>query len=152
LKPYFENEWRRFLAFLSENGIQEPAVLQCDITYVNHLEIGHGWNSMADVGNVFTFVNSVEGFPFIGAPETATLNMNFVIPPEQGRLRVTVRHARRLADGTELLQFTLAARGAPKSSSWDDVATWLDLGREWVVRGFAHLTTPAMHEVWGRRS
>ena len=152
LRPCFEAEWRRFLAFLAANGLPEPTVTQCDVTYVNHLEVGHGWKSMADVGRVFPFINSGKGFPFIGAPETATLNMHFVIPPEQGRLRASVQHARRVADGTELLQFTLAARGAPKSSSWEDIAEWFDLGREWVVRGFADLTSPEMHQVWGRRS
>jgi len=45
---------------------------------------------------------------------------------------------------------TLSAKGRPTGSSVEDILAWLDRGREWVVRGFAALTTEAAHDHWGR--
>jgi hypothetical protein len=28
---------------------------------------------------------------------------------------------------------------------------FFDLGRKWIVKSFAELTTPAMHKIWGRK-
>jgi hypothetical protein len=40
----------------------------------------------------------------------------------------------------------LTARGLLGKST-----EFLDLGREWIVRSFAEMTTTEMHEVWKRK-
>jgi hypothetical protein len=48
---------------------------------------------------------------------------------------------------------TLTARGFPirvaETSDIEAAFAFFDLGREWIVKGFKDLTTPAMHKVWG---
>jgi len=64
-----------------------------------------------------------------------------------GRLHtVTVQPAKRISDGQPMFLFELTARGLIGEGS-----DFFDIGRKWIVRSFAELTTPAMHEVWGRR-
>jgi hypothetical protein len=46
---------------------------------------------------------------------------------------------------------TLTARGVPHSSDQEELLRCLDVGREWVVRGFADFTTDEMHNLWKRR-
>ena len=50
----------------------------------------------------------------------------------------------------EVLQLDVSATGRPTSSKTPDILEWLDLGREWVVKGFADFTTPEMHMKWRR--
>ena len=42
--------------------------------------------------------------------------------------------------------FQLTARGQAGESF-----EFLDLGRKWIVKSFAALTTPQMHRVWKRK-
>jgi hypothetical protein len=73
------------------------------------------------------------------------------MPNNQGRLPIKLQSAIRHADAKEILQLTLTARGRPASSSLDHVRRWFDLGREWVVQGFADFTTAKMHQLWRRK-
>jgi hypothetical protein len=45
----------------------------------------------------------------------------------------------------------LTARGRPDEESIEGALRFLDIGREWIVRGFAAVTTPEMHAIWRRR-
>jgi hypothetical protein len=45
---------------------------------------------------------------------------------------------------------TLTARGAPIGAGVAGALEFLDLGRRWIVRGFADLTTERMHIAWRR--
>jgi hypothetical protein len=60
-------------------------------------------------------------------------------------------HAFRFSDAKETLQLTVSARGKPASGSTSDILEWLDLGREWVVRGFTDFTSETVHELWRRK-
>ena len=50
-----------------------------------------------------------------------------------------------------MLLMKLKARGRPDGDGFDGVLRFLNVGREWVVRAFAAVTTPQMHKMWGRR-
>lgn len=150
LRPRFETEWRRFLAFLSAEGLQEPQVVQCEVTYINHIDRGGIWDSFADLGKLLSAFSQDLDVDFLPPPETALLNLHFIMPNQTGRLRALLQHALRGTDGAETLQLTLSAKGRPTGSSVEDILAWLDRGREWVVRGFAALTTEAAHDHWGR--
>jgi hypothetical protein len=69
-----------------------------------------------------------------------------------GRLHVAASPGYRTDDQQPLLTLALTARCRPASEGIDDIMDVLDLGREYVVRGFSDLTTPAMHERWGKRA
>lgn len=67
-----------------------------------------------------------------------------------GRLYVEVRPAYRVSDSKPIFVMNLTARGAPRPVSNERMFQLLDLQHEWIVRGFAAITTPSMHRVWGR--
>lgn len=150
LRPQFEIEWDRFTKFLTVEGIGHPALIQCEVTYVNHIEVGDGWNSVADWRNIFTFFGVTREPEFLPSPETSHIKSQFVIALEQGRLHVDVNRAVRFSDQKELIVFQLTARGKPNTPDIAGALAWFDLGREWVVRGFTDLTSDAMHKRWGR--
>ena len=45
----------------------------------------------------------------------------------------------------------LSARGIPLGPGVGGAFDFFDLAREWIVRGFADLTTRAMHRSWKRK-
>jgi uncharacterized protein (TIGR04255 family) len=152
LRPAFERDWHRFLTFLSDNQLPAPSVAQCEVTYINNIERGAGWDSFDDLSRVTPLWAGRVTDGFLQHPESTTVALSYGIENQRGRLRIMMNHALRLRDGKEILQLQLVARGKPASEAPTDVLSWLDLGREWIVRAFADTTTPAMHTIWKRRA
>ena len=148
IRPHFLSCWGRFREFVRAQAIGEIEVLQAEVTYVNHLPIGEGWESVSDLPSVFPEWSGMTSGDFLPAPERAYFGVNYAMPNAQGRLRVTLQPALRSVDAKEVLQLTLTARGRPTTSDPDSVSQWLDMGREWVVRGFKDFTSRKMHALW----
>ncbi len=151
LRPRFEEDWQTFLSFLRREQLGTPAVNQCEVTYINHIELGRGWESMGQAHKVLRFLQHPSGQEFLPAPEALVANVRYLMPERRGRLHIASQPAVRRDDGKQVMQVTLTARGKPASSELRDIVQWFDLGHEWIVRGFVDVTTPAMHELWGRR-
>ena len=152
VRPGFETEWARFLGFLKTQSFDLPSAAQCEVTYVNHLPQGDGWETIEDWRKVFTGFGNASRPQFLPGWESFKFDANFAMPEQRGRLHVSAQHAVRLSDQKQVIVFTLTARGKPESIDTAGVLKWFDLGREWVVRGFTDLTSDAMHKTWGRLS
>jgi uncharacterized protein (TIGR04255 family) len=151
IRPTFERDWQEFCAFLASERLGPPDVRQCEVTYVNHIDRGKGWETMDDLSKLFPCWAGALSGSFLPPPESALLNVSYLMPEDRGRLRIALVHAFRSSDATETLQLTLTARGKPQSSATPDIIEWLDLGREWVVRGFTDFTSKRMHQIWRRK-
>ncbi len=152
LRERLAREWGRFCDFLRAEKLDVPQINQCEVVYVNHIEYGKGWNGYGELDRVVAALATPKAKNrFLPVPERTIMNVTYPIEGNLGRLYVSFNPVVRTRDGKEVLQMTLTARGAPKSSSDDDVLAWLDIGRKWVVRGFADFTTDTMHKVWGKR-
>lgn len=150
LRPRFKEEWNTFVAFLAEQKIGEPSVAQCDVTYVNDILRGEDWNSGSDSLALFSpwWAKGTDGF--LPAPETLNIAGSFLMPERCGRLHFTMQRVLRGIDSREAIQLQLIARGKPNSSKIEDILSFMDVGREWIVRGFTDLTSPHAHKLWGR--
>jgi uncharacterized protein (TIGR04255 family) len=145
-KPIFEQEWKRFTGFLGRNGFPEPRVVQCELTYVNHIARGLGWTDYADMPRVFsTWAGTGPSLP---KPEMLAWNTSFLLPDNRGRLHAAVQPVVRLTDAQEALQMTLTARGAPSGATLPEALDWFDFGRTWLVDAFRSLTSSEMQKVW----
>lgn len=150
----FERELAIFERFLQKEGVGTLVPNQCEVTYVNHIFAGDGWDRHDELGNVLTLFAPKYSDAFLPEPEEARLACRYVIPDEKGnplgRLHVSVAPAYRRGGDRPMFLMNLVARGRPDGDGVDGVLRFLDLGREWVVRAFAAVTTPQMHKVWGR--
>ncbi len=150
LRPRFEQDWSRFIAFLERETLGRPDVNQCEVTYINHIDRGAGWDSFGDLASVLTPLARPSG-AFLPAPEALVFNARYEMSERNGRLHVAAQPAIRRDDGKEVLQVTLTARGKPASSKLSDIVKWFDLGHQWIVHGFTDITTADLHRVWGKR-
>jgi uncharacterized protein (TIGR04255 family) len=145
----FDNDFALFDKFIVENELGTIRVNQCEVTYINHILAGDGWETYADIDRVFTMWRQNSAEP-PGKAEEVTITANYPIrvgPEFCGRLHVVVQPARRASDEKPMFILELTARGQVGEGM-----EFFDLGREWIVKAFAELTSPAMHQVWGRKS
>lgn len=152
LKPQFEHDWAVFCAFLREFELGSPEVNQCEVTYINHFEIGRELDAYGEAHKVIRLLSSEARSEFLPGPEIVRINTTYMMADKKGRLHVELQPVIRRHDAREMLQLTLTARGRPASSRPKDVLEWFDMGHEWIVRGFTDLTTEAMHRLWRRTS
>ncbi|MEQ9588019.1 MAG: TIGR04255 family protein [Parvibaculaceae bacterium] len=151
VQPEFEKHFLGFRDFLTSEGLEPPSVKQCDVTYLNHIPQGHGWDTDADWHEVFTFMK-YDHFEFLPVPADGRFNLNFTLPEKKGRLRVSAHRAVRPHDGAQIVVLDLTARGKPSGNEVADIREFQSQCREWIVRGFTELTSERLHELWQRES
>jgi uncharacterized protein (TIGR04255 family) len=148
----FWKAWEKFSKFCEDENLGEPSVNQLEITYINHIPVDQGWKTLGDLGKVFPDVSWRCEERFLPFPESIGLRLSFILPESQGRLHVSLKHAIRVADSQPVLLCELTARGMSASKNSSAIRAWFDLGREWIVRGFADLIDKKIQkEQWGRK-
>lgn len=150
IKPKFSEEWKNFCAFLDEMGVGKPEVNQCEMTYVNHIELGQGWRSYGELNKVIASWSGTSSGKFLPVPESVSISARYILADKKGRLHIEMQPA-ITRDAKEILQLNLTARGKPESSNLESILEWFDLGHEWIVRGFTDFTAKEMHNFWGRK-
>ncbi len=153
VRERFRDEVSKFEAFLGEEKLGELVVSQCEVTYVNHIERAGEWESHGEIEKVLKNWVPLPAAAFLPAPEDAVLRWRYRISGSSGpagRLYVTAQPSWSTADGRPVWVMHLMARGAPIGAGIEGAFEFFDLGREWVVRGFADLTTDAMQHAWER--
>jgi uncharacterized protein (TIGR04255 family) len=154
VKEMFKDRLSQFESFLSENklGVIEP--LQYEMTYINHILLGEGWDSLSEIGSVFPdFAFRTDKSRFLPEPSSVNWRTTFTLPENAGRMHVTTRHARVRDTGRPLLVLELTVRGAGTDSSPEAMWRWFDVAREWIVRGFEDLTGEEVQKnIWKKKS
>jgi uncharacterized protein (TIGR04255 family) len=155
LRSTFAQEYTAYLDFLKRHGLQEPVPTQCEITYVNHVTGGKAWHHHGDLSRVIAPWSGRYSDDFLGPAEDVRLVQRHVITVDErpvGRMHVALDPVFGVDDGLPAFLLRLTARGIPLTSGIDGALAFFDLGRDWIVRGFASMTTPEMHRLWERRN
>lgn len=158
LKPKFEADWRKFSAFLEENGFPRPQVFQCEVTYVNHLVRGVEWHSYNDLAKLIKPIaprSMVEEhgrkYTFLPEASTVALSVGYNLTDIGVSLQITCQSAVRRPDGLEVVQLTVTAKGDISNSSSGTISEMLDRCHDSVILGFDDVTTEIAHRFWGKR-
>jgi uncharacterized protein (TIGR04255 family) len=134
--------------FIAQEELGSVVPTQVEVTYVNHIQEPHAeffkifrsWK-----GSQSEFLPPVEDFRF---------TLRYIIEDDQhrmvGRLTVNCEPVYATETSEELFRLSLSVRGMPASPEVASALKFLDIGHEWIVRGFAELTTPEMHAKWKR--
>ena len=142
-----------FKAFLDKNKLGTLEPLQYEMTYLNHILQGNGWETDKDIGKIFTdFSWQADKQRFLPIPEDINWRASFLLPDGLGRLRLRIQKAQRHEDKHPLILFELIVRGIGKDKSPEAMLAWFDLAHEWIVSGFADLTGPEIQKsIWRRK-
>lgn len=143
---------RALVQFFEDNGVGDVGPTQCEVTYINHIEPPLESDGL---GGILALTSANSG---VFLPQPAHQRLLAVYPISTpsgdrcGRLHVTALPGFRRSDNSPILALNLTARGFPLGEGENGIMEFMSLGREWVVRGFADVTTERMHEEWGRRA
>jgi len=152
VRDSFFHYWEGFNGFLRENNLK-PEPDQCELTYVNHIRRGDGWETMADLEKVFTTFVWRTRSGFLPVPDSARWSLRFILPDAHGRLHVDVVPVRVPPKNDPVIRFSLTARGRPQGEfSTESMNGWFNMAREWIVRGFADLVDSNTDAIWERKA
>jgi uncharacterized protein (TIGR04255 family) len=150
----FETGLRKFIAVIDDQNLGPVVPNQCEVAYFNQIPVLDGetfWSLFAltfpdRAGNA-----DIQG---LGLPEDGRFVSRYVIPgPDAdplGRVTVAAQPARR-ADGVNIMQFTLTARGKPVRADVGALIDFLTQGRVLLNRAFKTLTSSEIQQRWGRK-
>jgi len=154
IKGSFVRQLASFEKFLTNEHLEAMNPTLCEVTYVNHI-LGSGvWHGHSELHKVIPSVTPKLSDNFLPLPEDMQFAARYIIGSNKarplGRLYVSVEPRFLTADMTPIFLMRLTTRGAPQGSGQAGILKTLDLGHEWIVRGFTTLTSPEMHKVWRR--
>lgn len=154
LRKVFEAQLKRLRTIVRKSG-RDLDVTACEVLYVNPIEpVGKAEPGMhPDLASVVNRVSRSPTKAFLGRPEDSQYQARWRIPGPDGqsvgRLYLSAEPA--VSDSQDSIYLVqLVGRTIPTGAQTKAVMEALDLGHEWVVRGFADVTTKAMHKIWER--
>lgn len=134
--------------------------IQCEVTYVNHIESNGEWQHHGQLSQVLT----IAGVPrdtqlpddeqILVEAEGVAVSARYLIRDDEGaaigRLHISTGEAFRMEDHKPVIQLTLTARGRPEGKDFDGVRRFAERAHSWIVAGFCAITTDRMQTTWGR--
>lgn len=154
IREKFSAELDKFQKFLIREHLGKLVPNQCEVTYVNHILSGKGWERHGQIGQVLTVWTPRYSDSFLSEPEDVRFAIRYVIPDNTGnplgRLHISAQPAYQTVDHKPVINLKITARGRPEGEDIESILRFLDTGREWIVRSFASITSQRLHEIWGR--
>lgn len=130
----------------------------CEISYVNEIVVPgiEPKQRHPDLSEVISVVRKVKGKQFLPQAEDAVFQARWRIDPAAlppgssvGRLYLAVSPGYRAETQLPIYAMNLSARIVPPpDTDLTSAMPLLDVGHDWIVRGFADITTKRMHRVW----
>ena len=147
----FEKAFTRLESFANDLGLGDIRPERYELTYINHIPKGKGWETISDVPSIFPDLHWSEK-KFLPFPNNLAWNWRFALPSDAGMLQVKLSQASLAADpSVPVLILELTARGIGAEKTAEGRKQWFDLAHEWVVRGFLDITSPNIQkQIWGR--
>lgn len=145
----FKNVFGIMRDFFNEFNLGELKPIEYELTYLNHIPKGDGWETIDDLPNLFLdFKWNRSTTRFLHNPQKITWTAEFALPEQKGTLSVNLKNATRIEDKLPLLVFELSAKLIDESIPLEKIPDWFNLSHEWIVKGFTDLTTPEMQKFW----
>ncbi|MGH8643012.1 MAG: hypothetical protein ACREX4_00575, partial [Gammaproteobacteria bacterium] len=147
----FRKHFERFNKFISEHNLGLLEIKTGELSYINHIPIGEGCNSLADIGSMLPDVSwQRRKGRFLPTPKLMSWRALFELPKGKGTLTAKVDPGFRKTDNREILVLDLSTRGPLKGSA-EAMWEWFQVAHDWIVQGFADLTDPKVQaEIWKR--
>ena len=148
----FTNNLAIFQKYLQDENLGKFEPIECELTYLNHIFKGEGWESVTDLNQIVPDYNwfSKEK-EFLPEPINIGWRTTFVLPEDRGRLVVKFDQGNRKVDNYPVFILNFTAQGLGADKSMDSIWSWFELAHEWIVRGFTDLTHPEIQKtIWDR--
>ncbi len=148
----FEGFYNRFCQIINKIGIGEVNPLQYELTYIDQLKCGDGWNTLDDIGKIYNlFADSQNSDSFWSESESVMLRTSFTLPNLHSRLHLTISNRVKMPEESQTLQTDFTLRGFPENTDYTMI-DWFKSAREQIREKFVSLFTESIQtQIWGRK-
>jgi uncharacterized protein (TIGR04255 family) len=148
----FNKNLNIFNEFLKDERLGTLKPAECELTYVNHILKGEGWESATDIHQILPDINWFsKKKQFLPEPLNLGWQATFALPEDRGRLNVKLEQASRKIDNHPIFILNLTVRGLGANKSPAAIWDWFEIAHEWIVQGFTDLTdTKIQKTIWER--
>ncbi len=146
----FERYLSRFQEFLVEENLGNLVVRQYELTYIDLIPKGQGWENHGDLEKVFPNLVSLTG-QSIHSIDVRDVNLQivFALPNDLGQLRLAIRTAERISDKQALIHIEFNAHS---NRPHEPLRGWFDAAHNAVIKLFSDLVSNEIQDnLWGRR-
>ncbi|MGH8726895.1 MAG: TIGR04255 family protein [Burkholderiales bacterium] len=149
----FQESWKLYTTFLTDVGLEQPVIRECELTYINHIPSSTAGASMKEAVNVFVSLASLRGETgFLPSPRSITWTASYELPESKGRLNARIHPALRGNEKEPIFLLELSAKGLGTEATKETIETWFKVAHEWIVKGFEDLTSREFQQrVWGKQ-
>lgn len=147
----FRRLYDQWKAFVRRELDVDVHVTTAELGYINAIPIGQGWKSWGELGELFPDFRWGKQPRYLPSPSQSVFQLVFPMPATGDRLIVRMNPAKFKKDNTEIVRLELTARHDFDGEDDLLVEDWLRMAREWIVRGFADVTSEAVQRsIWLR--
>ena len=146
----FEKVFNIIIDFFNESEFGKLIPKEYELSYINHIPQGQGWNDISDHSKIFSdIVWNEKKNRFLPNPNKLAWQTEFLLPKNMGSLSVKLKQSIKIEDKIPLFVLELKAWGINSSQDKSTFREWFDLAHEWIVRGFTDLTESKIQHFWG---
>jgi uncharacterized protein (TIGR04255 family) len=153
IRDRFELDLKKFGDFLAAEDLGELRTNQCEVTYINTIDIPGEENVYQKLQRITPLWTGHFAETYALEIESATVQGRFVLRDSGrpfGRAYVTFGPGILLAQNRPVIRLEITVRGKPRDESIPEALRLLDEERNVVVRTFTAVTTPEMWNIWER--
>ena len=147
----YRDHFSRLERFVDEHKLGAIVAQQYELNYVNHIVPGEHWEPGKPLNAIFPdfqWRQDRERFLPTGF-DAVQWRTAIRLPSDSGRLHITIQTAFKRPEGSPLLILDMKARGIAKDTSFESMWKWFDMAHEWIVKGFADITSKdAQQKLW----
>jgi uncharacterized protein (TIGR04255 family) len=151
VRDEFDHYFGAFCRFAAEAKLGDIAPNQWEVTYIDSVPQGALWTTPADWHEVLPGLFSAR--PPVGEVRLESFGgeWHYEIPPQRGRLHLSVQLARIGNDPTPVLLMQTTARGPVGAGGTASIAEGLELGHRTALDTFTRIISEKAQKAWGRQ-
>lgn len=148
----FEDFYNRFCQIVKDMKIGEVTPLQYELTYIDQLRQGDGWDKLDEIGRIYNiFIDSEQSDSFWNGVESVNFRTSFPVADSQSRLHLAITNRVKMPEQWHTLQTDFTVRGFPENPEVP-METWFKSARDRIREKFAEMFAEDVQtQVWGRK-
>lgn len=148
----FESFYNRFCQIIQNHEIGKVVPSQYELTYIDQLFQGDGWNTLEDLGKIYNiFFPAEHSDSFWAGTESMVVQTSFPIQDLRGRLYLVISNRVKMPEQRQTLQTDFTVRGFSDPVNLE-MGTWFKFARDHIQEKFANIFTESIQtQIWGRK-
>ncbi len=147
----FEKYLSRFQEFLAEESLGHLVPKQYELTYIDLIPKGHGWENPGNLEKIFPNLLSLTTQSIL-SNNVRSINWQIILnlPNGLGEVAISIRNAQRISNKQELIHVEFKVIS---NLAYQPMRAWFQDAHNTIMNLFCNLTSDEIQEkFWGRKS